>query len=44
MSKISKKSKIIMLSEAEDRRILAAAKNDPDAQPLTEKQLKARCP
>ena len=44
MSRTSKKSKIIMPSEAEDRRILAAAKSDPEAQPLTEKQLKAMVP
>lgn len=44
MSRTSKKSKIIMPSEAEDRRILAAAKSDPDAKPLTEKQLKAMVP
>jgi hypothetical protein len=34
MSRTSKKSKIIMPSEVENRRILAAAKSDPDAQPL----------
>lgn len=45
MSKTSSKSrKIHMPSEAEDRRIMAAAKKDPDAQPLTEKQLKAMVP
>ena len=44
MSRTSKKSKIIMPSEAEDRRILVAAKSDPEAQPLTEKQLKAMVP
>lgn len=44
MSKTSKKSKIILPTQTEDRRILAAAKNDPDAQPLTEKQLKAMVP
>lgn len=44
MSKVSKKAKIVMPSEAEDRRIVAAAKRDPDAQPLTEKQLKAMVP
>ena len=33
-----------MPSEAEDRRILVAAKSDPEAQPLTEKQLKAMVP
>jgi uncharacterized protein (DUF4415 family) len=44
MSKTSKKPKIVMPSEAEDRRIVAAAKSDPDAQPLTEKQLNNMVP
>ena len=44
MSKISKKSKIAIPSAAEDRRIVAAAKRDPDAQPLTDKQLNAMVP
>ena len=44
MSKASKNPKIVMPSEAEDRRIVAAAKQDPDAQPLTEKQLNAMVP
>ena len=44
MSKASKKPKIVMPSEAEDRRITAAAKRDPDAQPLRDKQLKAMVP
>lgn len=44
MSKVPKKSKILMPSAAEDRRIVAAAKGDPDAQLLTEKQLKAMVP
>jgi uncharacterized protein (DUF4415 family) len=44
MSRISKKAKIHIPTEAENRRIVAAAKGDPDAQPLTEKQLKAMVP
>lgn len=44
MSKASKKSKIIMPSEEEDRRIVAAAESDPDASPLTDEQLKAMVP
>jgi uncharacterized protein (DUF4415 family) len=44
MSKISKKTSIIMPSVAEDRIITAAAKSDPDAQPLTSTQLKAMVP
>ncbi len=44
MSKASKKSKIIMPSEEEDRRIVAAAESDPDAPPLTDEQLKAMVP
>mgnify|MGYP001235092053 CR=1 FL=1 len=44
MSKASRKSRIVMPSVAEDRRIVAAAKSDPDAQPLTEKQLKNMIP
>lgn len=33
--------KIVMPSVAEDKQIIAAAKADPDAQPLTPDQLKA---
>lgn len=44
MSKASKKPKIIMPSEKEDRRIVAAAESDPDASPLTDEQLKAMVP
>lgn len=36
--------KIVLPSAEEDRRILAAAKDDPDAQPLTDAQLKAMVP
>ena len=43
MSKISKPT-IVRPSLAEDRKITAAAKADPDAQPLTAKQLKAMVP
>ncbi len=41
MSKISKRSTILMPTAEEDKIITAAAKSDPDAQPLTPKQLKA---
>jgi uncharacterized protein (DUF4415 family) len=44
MSKISKKTSIVMPSVAEDKIITAAAKSDPDAQPLTPAQLKAMVP
>jgi uncharacterized protein (DUF4415 family) len=44
MSKISKKTGIKMPTAAEDRKITAAAKTDPDAQPLTPKQLKSMVP
>ena len=44
MSKISKKISIVMPSVAEDKIITAAAKSDPDAQPLTPTQLKAMIP
>jgi uncharacterized protein (DUF4415 family) len=44
MSKISKKIAIVMPSVAEDKIITAAAKRDPDAQPLTPTQLKAMVP
>jgi hypothetical protein len=44
MSKISKKNSIVMPSVAEDKVITAAAKSDPDAQPLTSTQLKAMVP
>ena len=41
MSKQVKKPQIQMPSVAEDRKITAAAKSDPDAQPFTAKQLAA---
>ena len=44
MSRVSKRSSIVMPSTAEDRAITAAAKADPDAQPLTPKQLAAMVP
>jgi uncharacterized protein (DUF4415 family) len=44
MSKISKRPSIRMPTLQEDRSITAAAKSDPDAQPLTPKQLKAMVP
>lgn len=44
MSKISKRPTVVMPTVAEDKAITAAAKADPDAQPLTSKQLKAMVP
>ena len=44
MSKVSKSTAVVMPSTAEDRKITAAAKADPDAQPLTAKQLKEMVP
>ncbi len=44
MSKVSKRRGIVMPTEEEDKAIRAAAKDDPDAQPLTPKQLKAMVP
>jgi uncharacterized protein (DUF4415 family) len=44
MSKISKLSNVRMPSAEEDKAITAAAKSDPDAQPLTPKQLKSMLP
>lgn len=47
MSNISKaavRTQIAMPSTAEDKKIIAAAKADPDAQPLTPRQLKAMVP
>jgi uncharacterized protein (DUF4415 family) len=44
MSRISKRSAIVMPTSEEDKAITAAAKNDPDAQPLTAKQLKSMVP
>jgi uncharacterized protein (DUF4415 family) len=44
MLKISKRTSIVMPSVAEDKVITAAAKSDPDAQPLTPTQLKSMIP
>lgn len=44
MSKVSKRSPVAMPTTEEDKAITAAAKTDPDAQPLTPKQLKAMVP
>ena len=44
MSKVSKRPAIVIPTEKEDKLIAAAAKADPDAQPLTPKQLKAMVP
>lgn len=44
MSKVSKRPAIRMPSLEEDKAIAAAAKSDPDAQPLTPKQLKEMVP
>lgn len=44
MSKISKRPTILMPTAEEDKAITAAARSDPDAQPLTPKQLKAMVP
>lgn len=44
MSKISKIPNVRMPSAEEDKAITAAARSDPDAQPLTPKQLKSMLP
>jgi uncharacterized protein (DUF4415 family) len=44
MSKASKRPTVVMPSTKEDKRIVAAAKADPDAQPLSPKHLKAMVP
>ena len=44
MSKVSKSPVVRRPTAAEDRAITAAAKADPNAQPLTAKQLKAMLP
>ncbi len=44
MSKVSKRSSVVIPTPAEDKVITAAAKNDPDAQPLTSDQLEAMVP
>ena len=44
MSKVSKRPTVVMPTVEEDKLILAAARSDPDAQPLTPKQLKEMVP
>ncbi len=44
MSKISKQPSIAIPTPEEDKIITAAARNDPDAQPLTPNQLQAMVP
>ncbi len=44
MSRTPKRQPIVMPSIEEDRAITAAAKADPDARPLSPKQLKAMVP
>ena len=44
MSRISKRVSIAMPTAEEDKAITAAARLDPDAKPLTAKQLKAMVP
>lgn len=44
MSKVSKTPVIRMPTVAEDKAITAAARQDPDAMPLTPKQLKSMVP
>lgn len=44
MSKISKRTSVVMPSSREERAITTAAKADPTAQPLTPKQLKSMVP
>ena len=44
MSKTTKRPPIAMPTAKEDKQLVAAAKADPEAQPLTPKQLKAMVP
>jgi len=44
MSRVSRAKSILLPSREEDRALVAAAKADPDAQPLTPKQLKSMVP
>ena len=44
MSKVSKRPAVRMPTAAENKAITAAAKSDPDAQPLAPTQLKAMVP
>jgi uncharacterized protein (DUF4415 family) len=44
MSKTPRKRTLVMPSAEENRKIVAAAKADPDAKPLTKAQMKAMVP
>ena len=44
MSKVTRRPAVVMPTLQEDKAITAAAKADPDAQPLTPKQLKEMVP
>lgn len=44
MSKVSKRQSIVMPGLKEDKEITSAALSDPDAQPLTSKQLRSMIP
>jgi uncharacterized protein (DUF4415 family) len=44
MSRVSKRPTVRMPTKEEDKAITAAAKSDPDAQPLTRNQRKAMVP
>jgi uncharacterized protein (DUF4415 family) len=44
MPKATRRPSVVMPTAAEDKAITAAAKTDPDAQPLTPKQLKSMVP
>lgn len=44
MSKVSRRPSVLMPTTREDKAITAAARADPDAQPLTPKQLKSMVP
>jgi uncharacterized protein (DUF4415 family) len=44
MSKVAKRPAVAMPTVEEDKAITGAARNDPDAQPLTPKQLKSMVP
>jgi len=44
MSKVSKHAAVVIPTVEENKRITASAKADPDAQPLSAKQLKAMVP
>lgn len=44
MSRVPKRPSVVMPTVAEDQAITAAARADPDAQPLTPKQLQSMVP